>query len=63
MSVSNEEHKIFMGVRLSKDNMILIERVSESLGLNKTSAIELILTVIRKDEKLLAKLIQKALTP
>lgn len=43
--------------------MILVERVSDSLGLNKTSTIELILTVIRKDEKLLAKLIQKALIP
>lgn len=61
--MSNEEHKIFMGIRLSKDNMVLVERVSDSLGLNKTSTIELILTVIRKDEKLLAKLIQKALIP
>ncbi|OFX20660.1 MAG: hypothetical protein A2033_05105 [Bacteroidetes bacterium GWA2_31_9] len=61
--MSNEDHKVFMGIRLSKDNMILVERVSDSLGLNKTSTIELILTVIRKDEKLLAKLIQKALIP
>lgn len=52
-----------MGIRLSKDNMVLVERVGDSLGLNKTSTIELILTVIRKDEKLLAKLIQKALVP
>jgi ribosomal protein L30/L7E len=59
--MAKEENKTFVGLRLSKENLQLIDKISQSLGLNKTSSIELILTVVRKDEKLLMKMIQKAL--
>lgn len=41
--------------------MRFIEDTGRKLGINKTSALDMLLTIVRKDKKLLSNLIKKAL--
>ena len=59
---TKKENKQLTGFRLSKNNLDFIENTADSLGLNRTGALDMILTIVRKDKGLLLKLIQKALT-
>ncbi|WP_159520559.1 hypothetical protein [Sunxiuqinia indica] len=59
--MSKDQKKILTGFRLSEGNVNFIEDTSKRLGLNKTSALDMLLTVVRKDKRLLTDLIKKAL--
>ncbi|MCD4774041.1 MAG: hypothetical protein K8R41_11735 [Bacteroidales bacterium] len=59
--MSNKERKIHTGFRLSKQNLKCVEDMGDSLGLNNTNVVDMILTIIRKDKSLFVKLIQNAL--
>ncbi len=56
-----ESKKVLTGFRLSESNVKFIEDTSKKLGLNKTSALDMLLTVVRKDKNVLTSLIQRAL--
>ncbi|MBI4645024.1 MAG: hypothetical protein HY738_00125 [Bacteroidia bacterium] len=56
-----KENKIHTGFRLSKDNYDLLGKYEKNLGISRTGVVDMILTVVRKDEKLLLNLIGKAL--
>ncbi len=60
--MSDKEHKIHTGFRLSKQNVKFIEDTGSSLGLNKTGMLDLLLTVIRKNPAILSDMITKAIT-
>jgi hypothetical protein len=56
-----KENKILTGFRLSEGNLKFIEETGEKLGMNKTSVLDMLLTIIRKDKSMLPDLIRKAL--
>ncbi len=53
--------KILTGFRLSEGNLKFIEETGEKLGMNKTSVLDMLLTVIRRDKGVLTDMIRKAL--
>ncbi len=57
----DKDLKIHTGFRLSRKNIQFIEQTGESLGLNKTSTLDMLITIIRNDPKTLTGLIIKAL--
>ena len=57
----SKEKKVHTGFRLSQSNLELLEEYERSLGINKTNVMDMILTVIRKDDQLMIDLIRKAL--
>ena len=59
--MAKDQKKILTGFRLSERNMLFIENTGKRLGLNKTSALDMLLTIMQKDKKLLSDLIKKAL--
>lgn len=59
--MAGDQKKILTGFRLSENNMRFIEDTGKRLGLNKTSALDMLLTLMRKDKKLLSDLVRKAL--
>ena len=59
--MSKDQKKILTGFRLSEGNVNFIEDTGKRLGLNRTSALDMLLTVVRKDKRLLTDLIKKAL--
>ena len=59
--MAGDNKKILTGFRLSEGNMHFIEDTGKRLGLNKTSALDMLLTIMRKDKELLSDLIRKAL--
>ena len=60
--MATKETKIHTGFRLTSDNFKLLEKLEKDLGINKTSAINMILTLIDNDKSILIKLIDKAIT-
>jgi len=65
MSVKNGESgelKIHTGFRLTKNNYKLLEDLENDLGINKTSVINMILSLIKKDKSVLINLIKSAIT-
>lgn len=60
-SMAGDQKKILTGFRLSENNMRFIEDTGKRLGLNKTSALDMLLTLMRKDKALLTELVRKAL--
>ena len=65
MSVKNVdivEEKVHTGFRLTKNNYRLLEDLEKELGINKTSVINMILSLIKKDKSVLIKLIKSAIT-
>lgn len=59
--MAKDQKKILTGFRLSEGNMSFIEDTGKRLGLNKTSALDMLLTIMRKDKRLVTELIKKAL--
>lgn len=59
--MQKKDRKVHTGFRLSKDNVKMIQRYENNLGINKTSVVDMILTVVRKDERLVLDLIKKAI--
>ncbi len=59
---SGAELKIHTGFRLSKDNYELLEKLEKELGINKTSVVNMILSLIEKDKSVLVNLIESAIT-
>jgi len=53
--------KVLTGFRLSEENLKFIEETGGKLGINKTSVLDMLLTMIRKDKGMLTALIRKAL--
>ena len=65
MSVKNgdsSELKIHTGFRLTQNNYKLLEDLEKDLGINKTSVINMILSLIKKDKSVLVNLIKSAVT-
>ncbi|NQU35068.1 MAG: hypothetical protein HQ521_17720 [Bacteroidetes bacterium] len=60
--MSDKDIKIHTGFRLSRKNLQFIEKIGSSLGLNKTNALDLLITVLRNDPKALSNLISKAIS-
>ncbi len=61
-SNNSAELKIHTGFRLTKDNYKLLEILEKDLGINKTSVVNMILTLIKKDKSVLINLIKSAIT-
>ena len=59
--MADKDIKIHTGFRLSRKNLQFIEKIGSSLGLNKTNALDLLITVLRNDPKALSNLISKAI--
>ena len=57
----NAELKIHTGFRLTKNNFQLLEDLENDLGINKTSVINMILSLIKKDKSILINLIKSAI--
>lgn len=53
--------KIHTGFRLSKENYKLLENLEQNLGINKTSVVNMILSLIEKDKSILLNLIKSAI--
>ncbi len=58
---NNNELKIHTGFRLTKNNYKLLEDLENDLGINKTSVINMILSLIKKDKSILINLIKSAI--
>ena len=58
----NTEEKIHTGFRLTKNNYKLLEELENDLGINKTSVMNMILNLIKKDKAVLIDLIKSAIT-
>ncbi|HKL09499.1 MAG TPA: hypothetical protein VJ896_12035 [Bacteroidales bacterium] len=64
MSTKNDDfiqHKIHTGFRLTKTNYKLLEELENELGINKTSVINMILSLIKKDKSILVELFKTAI--
>lgn len=57
-----KEKKIQTGFRISKNNHELLKYYEKQLGINRTSVLELILTVSGKDKKMMLSLLKKAIS-
>ncbi len=57
----NKQKKILTGFRLTEGNVRFIEDTGKKLGINKTSVLDMMITIVRKDKQLLSGLIEKAL--
>ena len=58
----DKDLKIHTGFRLSRQNIKFIEDTGNSLGLNKTSTLDMLITIIRNNPGTLTKLITRAIT-
>ena len=58
---NNDKLKIHTGFRLTKNNYKLLEDLENDLGINKTSVINMILSLIKKDKSILINLIKSAI--
>jgi len=56
-----KENKILTGFRLTKHNIDYIDKLSAKLGLNRTNVVDMIITLVRKEQNLLPELIKKQL--
>lgn len=61
-SKNSAELKIHTGFRLTKENYRLLGILEKDLGINKTSVINMILSLIDKDKSVLINLIKSAIT-
>jgi hypothetical protein len=58
-----KNNKIHTGFRLTKSSFDLLSYYQKVLGINKTSVLELLLTVAAKDKKMMLSLMKKAVLP
>lgn len=59
---NSSDLKVHTGFRLTKDNYKLLEKLEKDLGINKTSVINMILSLIEKDKSVLINLIKSAIS-
>ncbi len=59
--MSAKENKVLTGFRLSKKNIEFIDKIGGSLGLNRTSVLDMFITIIRRNNDVLMGLIKNAL--
>ncbi len=59
--MKRERRKILTGFRLSEGNLKFIDETGEKLGMNRTSVLDMMLTVVRRDKGVLTDMIRKAL--
>lgn len=59
--MKKENKKVLTGFRLSESNLKFIEDTADKLGMNKTSVLDMLLTLIRRDKGMLTDLIRNAL--
>ena len=57
----DKDIKIHTGFRLSRKNLQFIEKTGNSLGLNKTNTLDMLITVMRNNPGTLTNLISKVL--
>lgn len=57
-----KDTKIHTGFRLSKENISFIEKTGNSLGLNKTNTLDMLITIIRNNPGKLSSLIHDAIS-
>jgi hypothetical protein len=55
--------KIQTGFRLSKSSYDILSYYQKHLGISRTSALELLLTVAAKDKRMMLNLLKKAVLP
>lgn len=60
--MTKKGNKIPQGFRLSQENITLLEELENSFGINKTSIVDMILTLIRRDKRIIISLISAAIT-
>lgn len=53
--------KVHTGFRLTQNNYELLEDLEKDLGINKSSVVNMILSLIKKDKTVLANLIESAI--
>ena len=58
--MASKDLKVHTGFRISKENLDFIERTGDNLGLNKTNVLDMFITILRKEPKVVSSLIQKA---
>ncbi|NOR87423.1 MAG: hypothetical protein GQ527_07425 [Bacteroidales bacterium] len=58
-----KKNKIHTGFRLSQSNYNLLSYYQKTLGISKTSVLELLLTVAAKDKKMMLNLLKNAVLP
>jgi len=59
--MSAKDNKVHTGFRLSRQNLQFIEKTGNSLGLNKTSMLDMLITIMRNNPKALTDLIKKSI--
>ncbi|MCD6178347.1 MAG: hypothetical protein J7K39_00435 [Bacteroidales bacterium] len=58
----SKEKKVHTGFRITKENLELLKFYEKNLGLNRTSVLELILTISGRDKKMMLSLLKKAIS-
>lgn len=61
--MSMKKNKIHTGFRLSQSSHDLLSYYQKNLGISRTSALELLLTVAANDKQLILNLMKKAVLP
>jgi len=59
--LKNTTLKVHTGFRLTTENYKLLEKLEKDLGINKTGVVNMILTLIDKDKKVLVDMIDNSL--
>lgn len=59
--MQGKDNKIHTGFRLSRQNLQFIEKTGNSLGLNKTSMLDMLITIMRNNPQALSSLIKKSI--
>jgi len=59
---NGSDSRVHTGFRLTQKNYKLLEELENDLGINKTSVINMILSLIKKDKSVLINLIKSAIS-
>jgi len=59
---NNTELKVHTGFRLTPNNYKFLEELEQDLGINKTSVMNMILSLMKKDKTILINLIKSAIS-
>ncbi|MDD4191522.1 MAG: hypothetical protein PHI28_09325 [Mangrovibacterium sp.] len=59
--MKRERKKVLTAFRLSEGNLKFIDETGVKLGMNRTSVLDMLLTVVKRDKALLTEMIRQAL--
>ena len=59
--MKRERKKVLTAFRLSEGNLKFIDETGLKLGMNRTSVLDMLLTVVKRDKALLTEMIRQAL--